>query len=87
MNPQIIFYIFWVFIGVSFVGCCYRITDILQDKLARYLDQIDTLFHTQKMDRAEHRKSLNLIRDDLVVISSSVQEIRRIARTIEHKIH
>jgi len=63
----------------------YRISVGLDEKLSRHLDQIDTLIHAQKLDRAEHRKSMSLIRDDLVVISSSVGEIRRIARSCEHR--
>jgi len=75
----------WVVIAIAFLLCFNRITNILNDKLSRHVDQIDSIFHNQKLDRAEHRRSLQLIRDDLVVISGSVQEVRRIARTCEHK--
>ena len=63
----------------------YKVSAGLDNHLARHLDQIDNLIHTQKLDRAEHRKSMGLIRDDLVVISGSVQEVRRIARSCEHR--
>ena len=79
--------IVWIVIAIAFLICFNKITNILNDKLSIHVDQIDSIFHNQKLDRAEHRRSMNLIRDDLVAISGSVQEIRRIARTIEHKIH
>ena len=71
------------FLGLLF--SFYRISAGLDEKLSRHLDQIDNLIHAQKLDRAEHRKSMGLIRDDLVVISRSVQEVRRIARSCEHR--
>lgn len=63
----------------------YKVSAGLDNHLARHLDQIDNIIHAQKLDRAEHRKSMSLIRDDLVVISGSVGEIRRIARSCEHR--
>ena len=76
---------FWGLIGLAFLGCFKKIIDIMQASITRHLDQLDKLYQGQSADRAEHRKTLKIIREDLVQISGSVAEIRRIARTCEFK--
>ena len=84
-SSMVIFSALWGLIGIAFLGCFRRIIDIMQENITRHLDQIDKLYQAQSSDRAEHRKSLKLIQEDMVIVSGSVSEIRRIARTCEYK--
>ena len=81
----IVFCFVWLIIGFLIVAGFYKLIDLIQAGYIRYFEQMDLLFQAQKVDRAEHRRSLGLIRDDLVSISGSVSEIRRIARSCENK--
>ena len=85
MDFLMAFCFIWLLFGLLIVAGFYKMIDLVQTGYIRYFEQMDLLFHGQKIDRAEHRRSLQLIRDDLVSISSSVTEIRRIARSCENK--